>query len=115
MATHLPRAMRSRLSASGYGLRQYFVSGDRARLDAVRGAQAGLTHPDERFILDAPAPDCVPTAQSSREPQRQLSRLIKCSCVKDQRCSALQVIELLQQTLELLRIIFTCKMMARER
>jgi hypothetical protein len=38
----------------------YFVSGDRERLDAVRGAQARLTHPGERFMLDAPTPDYAP-------------------------------------------------------
>ncbi len=38
----------------------YFVSGDRARLDCVRGAQAALTHPDERFMLDAPTPAYAP-------------------------------------------------------
>jgi hypothetical protein len=35
----------------------YFVSGDRARLDRIRDAQPALTHPDERFMLDAPTPD----------------------------------------------------------
>jgi hypothetical protein len=35
----------------------YFVPGDRERLDRIRAAQAGLTHPDERFMLDAPTPN----------------------------------------------------------
>jgi hypothetical protein len=34
----------------------YFVPGDRERLDRVRSSQAGLGHPDERFMLDAPTP-----------------------------------------------------------
>jgi hypothetical protein len=34
----------------------YFVPGDRQRLDLVRAQQAGLSHPDERFMLDAPVP-----------------------------------------------------------
>jgi hypothetical protein len=34
----------------------YFVAGDRERLDRVRDSQAGLTHPDERFMLDALTP-----------------------------------------------------------
>jgi hypothetical protein len=34
----------------------YFVFGDRTRLDCIRDAQSGLTHPDERFMLDAPTP-----------------------------------------------------------
>jgi hypothetical protein len=34
----------------------YFVVGDRERLDRVRGSQADLTHPDERFLLNAPTP-----------------------------------------------------------
>jgi hypothetical protein len=34
----------------------YFYPGDRARLDCIRDAQAALTHPDERFMLDAPTP-----------------------------------------------------------
>jgi hypothetical protein len=34
----------------------YFVAGDRDRLDIVRGAQSALSHPDERFMLDAPTP-----------------------------------------------------------
>ncbi|HEY7953578.1 MAG TPA: hypothetical protein VID70_11400 [Solirubrobacteraceae bacterium] len=38
----------------------YFVAGDRTRLDSIRGAQAALTHPDERFMLDAPMPAYAP-------------------------------------------------------
>jgi hypothetical protein len=38
----------------------YFVTGDRERLDRVRDAQASLTHPDERFMLDAPTPAFAP-------------------------------------------------------
>jgi hypothetical protein len=38
----------------------YFVSGDRERLDRIRAAQATLTHPDERFMIDAHTPDYVP-------------------------------------------------------
>jgi hypothetical protein len=38
----------------------YFVSGDQERLDAARGAQSRLTHPYERFMLDAPTPDYAP-------------------------------------------------------
>lgn len=34
----------------------YFVAGDRERLEHVRDSQAGLAHPDERFMLDAPTP-----------------------------------------------------------
>lgn len=34
----------------------YFVAGDRERLDCIRDAQGSLTHPDERFMLDAPTP-----------------------------------------------------------
>lgn len=34
----------------------YFVPGDRQRLDLIRSQQAGLNHPDERFMLDAPVP-----------------------------------------------------------
>lgn len=50
-----------KLACAGEGLLArvalvYFVPGDRERLDRVRGSQAGLTHPDERFMLDAPTP-----------------------------------------------------------
>jgi hypothetical protein len=38
----------------------YFVLGDTERLDAIRQAQASLTHPDERFMLDAPTPPFAP-------------------------------------------------------
>ncbi len=38
----------------------YFVTGDRERLQRVRDTQASLTHPDERFMLDAPAPAFAP-------------------------------------------------------
>jgi len=38
----------------------YFVAGDRARLDCIRGAQPALAHPDERFMLDAPTPAFAP-------------------------------------------------------
>lgn len=34
----------------------YFVSGDEERLDRLRAAQLALSHPDERFMLDAPPP-----------------------------------------------------------
>lgn len=34
----------------------YFAPGDRTRLDRVRRQQAGLSHPDECFLLDAPKP-----------------------------------------------------------
>lgn len=38
----------------------YFVAGDRARLECIRSAQAALTHPDERFMLDAATPVFAP-------------------------------------------------------
>jgi hypothetical protein len=38
----------------------YFVTGDRQRLDRVRAAQPSLSHPDERFMLDAPPPEYEP-------------------------------------------------------
>ncbi|HEU4706243.1 MAG TPA: hypothetical protein VFS64_03545 [Solirubrobacterales bacterium] len=38
----------------------YFVTGDRQRLDRVRAAQPSLSHPDERFMLDAPPPGYEP-------------------------------------------------------
>jgi hypothetical protein len=38
----------------------YFVAGDRDRLDVIRNAQPTAVHPDERFMLDAPAPRWQP-------------------------------------------------------
>jgi hypothetical protein len=46
----------------------YFVAGDRERLDRVRGAQASLTHPDERFMLDAPMPAYAPHRSVTADP-----------------------------------------------
>jgi len=46
----------------------YFVPGDRERLQRVRDAQASLTHPDERFMRDAPAPTFAPHRSVSAGP-----------------------------------------------
>src|SRR5271169_837951 len=46
----------------------YFVPGDRQRLDCVRAAQPLLTHPDERFMLDAPTPAFAPHRSVTADP-----------------------------------------------
>ncbi|MGO9760419.1 MAG: hypothetical protein ACLP1Q_04045 [Solirubrobacteraceae bacterium] len=46
----------------------YFVAGDRQRLERVRDAQATLTHPDERFMLDAPTPAYAPHRSLTADP-----------------------------------------------
>jgi hypothetical protein len=46
----------------------YFVAGDRKRLQRVRDAQASLTHPDERFVLDAPTPAYAPHRSVTADP-----------------------------------------------
>ncbi len=46
----------------------YFLAGDRERLDRIRGTQASLTHPDERFMLDAPTPPYAPHRSITADP-----------------------------------------------
>ena len=44
------------------------MAGDRERLDCIRGAQAALVHPDERFMLDAPTPAFAPHVSVTADP-----------------------------------------------
>lgn len=92
-----------------------------AQLDLLQLERIGLDLDEACAVLDSLPDLSKPLAKADPEPSYRAGPNVnpvvplKCSCVKDQKCSALQVIKLLQQTLELLRIIFSCKMMARER
>jgi hypothetical protein len=57
----------------------YFVPGDSERLDRVLHSQTGLSHPDERFLLDAPWPAW--TAHRSHTPANNVNSVFSGSAI----------------------------------